>query len=537
MIQTNEVTLSFGEKVLFEDVSVKFLEGNCYGLIGANGSGKSSFLKLLSGDLEPTKGSITGHTQKRLAVLKQDQYAYDEYSLIETVMMGYPKLYEIYAERNRLYSLDEMSDADGERAGELECEYADLDGYNIEADAATMLSELGLSDAEQQKKMAEMDDSQKVKVLLAQALFSDPDILLLDEPTNQLDYITVLWLENFLLNFKNTVIVISHDRHFLNKVCTHIADLDFNELKIYTGNYDFWKNMSELMMQQKKDQHKTSTDKIKELEEFVRRFSANASKSKQATSRKKLIEKLRPEELPTSSRKSPYIHFNIQRPCGDKVLTLKNISHKIDGEQVLSNVSFTVQKNEKIAIIGKTSLPKTTLLDIISGKIQPDEGSIEWGSTIQHDYFPKDNSPYFNDGNSLFDWLNHYSDNNDIQYIRGLLGRLLFSGHDVDKKVSVLSGGEKARAMFSKLMISEANFLLFDDPTNHLDLESISALNDGLINFKGTLLVTSHDFELLNTVVSRVIEVSPKGFLDRYNNFNDYIEDESLKPKRAALYQ
>ncbi|RAP33267.1 hypothetical protein DID75_02620 [Candidatus Marinamargulisbacteria bacterium SCGC AG-410-N11] len=536
MISTENLTLSFGGNVLFEDVSVKFLTGNCYGLIGANGAGKSTFLKILSGDIEPTQGQLRIDKDKRIAVLKQDQFEFDDFTVLDTVLMGYKELYEVYAERNVLYSKDEMTDAEGERAGDLEVLFAEMDGYNAESDAAKMLSELNIEESLHTSKMKDLESGQKIRVLLAQALFGNPDILLLDEPTNQLDYVTVLWLEKFLLDFQNTVIVVSHDRHFLNKVCTHIADLDFKQVKIYIGNYSFWEQASQLAMQQKKDQHKKQSDKIKELEDFVRRFSANASKSKQATSRKKLIEKLRPEDIPESSRRSPFIQFNVKRECGDKILNVHKLNHSINGEKVLSNVSFKVAPHDKIAVLGRNSLSKTALLEILSGTLKPDKGSIEWGSTASRDFFPKDNTNYFNGNQTLMDWLGQFADDMDDQDLRALLGRMLFSGDDVFKETNVLSGGEKARVMFSKLMISKANVLLFDEPTDHLDLESISSLNKGLVNFTETLFISSHDFQLLNTVVNRVIEVGPKGFLDRYMGFEDYIVDEKIKEQRAALY-
>lgn len=536
MIQTSNLTLEFGGTSLFEDVSVKFLPGNCYGLIGANGAGKSTFLKLLSKELRPSSGDIILESRKRIAVLKQDQFAYDAYSVIETVFIGHSELYPIYKERNDLYAKDDLTDTEGERIGELESEFAELDGYSLEAEASTLLSDLGIPEDLHEKQMSELESGQKVRTLLAQALFGNPDILLLDEPTNQLDYVTVLWLEKFLMEFKNTVIIVSHDRHFLNKVCTHIADLDYKKIKLYVGNYDFWEKSSELASQQIKDQHKKQEDKVKELEAFIRRFSANASKSKQATSRKKLLEKIRPEDIVASSRRAPFIHFKQNRPCGDKIATIENISAEIDGEPVLKDVSFRIDKGDKIAIVSKNSLSKTALLDIISGSTAPKTGQIEWGSSISQNYFPKDNTEFFQKTDSLLDWLQNYSNVNDDQLIRGLLGRMLFSGDDVHKSTNVLSGGEKARCMFSKLMLTESNCLLFDEPTDHLDLESISALNEGLINFPGILLVSSHDIQLLNTVCNRVIEVTPKGMLDVKSTFSDFIENESIAKKRKTLY-
>lgn len=536
MIHTEKLTLAFDGRPLFDDVNVKFVPGNCYGLIGANGAGKSTFLKLLSGKLDPTHGNVIVEKNKRIAVLSQDQFAFDDFEALETVIMGHQELYKIYSERNALYAKPEMTNKEGERAGELECLFADMDGYNAESNAATMLSELGIAEADHNKKLKDLESGQKIRILLAQSIFGNPDILLLDEPTNQLDYNTVLWLENFLLDFKNTVIVVSHDRHFLNKVCTHIADLDYKQIKTYVGNYDFWYQASQLTVKQRSEQHKKQADKIKELETFVQRFSSNASKSKQATSRKKLIEKLRPEDLPTSTRRTPFINFKANRPCGNKIVEVTNVSHSIDGEKVLDNVSFYLNKKDKVAIIGKNSLSKTVLLQILAGEIMPDSGSVEWGDTITKDYFPKDNTAFFKSNLPLEEWIRQYTDNNDNQFLRGLLGRMLFSGDDINKKVSVLSGGEKARAMFSKIMLTDSNVLLFDEPTDHLDLEAITALNDGLKSFQETLLFTSHDFQLLNTVINRVIEVSPKGMVDQQISFNDYIESPMLAKRRNAIY-
>ena len=536
MIHTSKLTKSFGEKTLFEDVSIKFTAGNCYGLIGANGAGKSTFLKILAGDIEQTSGDIIVEPGKRIAVLKQDQFAYDAFSVLETVIMGYPELYKIYKERTDLYAKDEMTDDEGLRIGDLEMAYSEMDGYTLEADAATMLSEIGIKESLHEKKMDTLEPGEKIRVLLAQALFGNPDILLLDEPTNQLDYLSTLWLENYLMDFENTVLVVSHDRHFLNKVCTHIADVDFGQINVFAGNYDFWYKSSKLAMQQREDQNKKAEQKISELEDFVRRFSANASKSKQATSRKKLIDKLRPEDLPVSRRRAPYIHFKPQRQCGNKILKVTNLSASIDNEVVLKNVSFTIEKGDKVAIAGRNALSKTALLQCLSGEIKPDSGSIEWGETIQVGYFPKDNTEYFNEQLSLIDWISKYKDTDDISFLRGFLGRMLFSGDDVKKMTHVLSGGEKARAMFSRMMLSEPNALLFDEPTDHLDLEAIDALNEGLEAFKECLFVSSHDFQLLNTVTNRVIEVSPKGMIDFKANYDDYMQNKSNQEKREALY-
>lgn len=534
MIATENITLSFGGALLFEDVSLKFTNENCYGLIGANGAGKSTFLRILSGEIDSTKGKVLLEKGKRIAVLKQDQFAFDDNLVLETVLMGHQKLYDIYKERNDLYSKPTLTDAEGLRAGDLECLFGDMDGYVAESDAATMLSELGIPEPLHQKKMKDLEAGQKIRVLLAQALFGNPDVLLLDEPTNQLDYATVVWLENFLLDFKNTVIVVSHNRHFLNKVCTHIADVDYKKIKIHVGNYDFWQESSQLAQSQKQDHNKKNTDRIKELEDFIRRFSANASKSKQATSRKKLIEKLRPEELPTSSRRAPYISFKPKRPCGNTILSVKNLTHKIDSETVLKDISFTLNKNEKIALIGPNTVAKTTLLQLLAGELTPDRGTIEWGETISRSYFPKDNSAYFTTKMPLLDWLSQYTDQTDMQFIRGFLGRMLFSGDDVNKSVTVLSGGEKARGMFSRMMLAEGNFLILDEPTDHLDLESISALNKGLETFTDCLIFTSQDFQLLDTVANRIIEILPNGtIIDRLDTFSDYMDNPKIQALRG----
>ena len=534
MVTVDNMSVLFSGKALFEDVSLKFLPGECYGIIGANGAGKSTFLKVLSGDITPTSGSIHMPAGCRLSMLAQDQFKYDAYTVLDTVIMGHTKLYAIYEERLRLYEKAELTDAEGARIGELEMLFGDLDGYTAEAAAATMLDDLGVTHHD--SLMRDLDGSEKVRVLLAQALFGDPEVLLLDEPTNQLDYLSVLWLEKFLMNFKNTVIVVSHDRHFLNTVCTHIADVDFKQIRLYPGNYDFWKQSSELMMQQQQDKNKKDEKKVKELEAFVRRFSANASKSKQATARKKIIEKLRPEALPVSQRRTPFIEFKPFRACGDRVLRVKNLVYSLSGDSkpVLPSMSFTVEPGDKIALIGESSVSKTALLDLIAGVLDPDSGELQWGSTITHGYFPSDNTAYFSDSISLFDWLAQYQTAIDNERIRGFLGRVLFSGDDVNKPVSVLSGGEKARAVFAKLMMAHNNMLLFDEPTNHLDLEAITAVNTALTQFDGVLILTSHDFELLNTVANRVIEVSPTGFIDRRTDFDSYMTDPSIQALRKT---
>ena len=535
MISTETVSLSFSGNALFEDVSVKFLGGNCYGLIGANGAGKSTFLKILSGEIDSTTGNVHIDQGKRLAVLKQDQFAFDNETVLNTVLMGDKALYDVYKERQDLYEKTDLTEEEGLKVAELEETFAELDGYSAEGEAAGMLNELGLDDELHDKKMSSLEANQKIRVLLAQALFNNPDILLLDEPTNQLDYQAKIWLEEFLLEFKNTVIVISHDRHFLNKVCTHIADLDFKKVTLYVGNYAFWLQASQLAAKQKQDSHKKATEKIAELEEFVRRFSANASKSKQATSRKKLIEKIKPEEIPTSSRRSPFIHFKSERPCGNNVLNVENLNYSLDGQPILKDITFRLEKGEKLAITGENTLSKTCLLNILAGNLKADSGHFSWGETITSDYFPKDNSAFFNEPQSLFDWLFAYYQGIDTQEVRGLLGRMLFSGDDVEKKVGVLSGGEKARAMFSKLMLSQANVLLFDEPTDHLDLESISALNEGLKNFKEGLIFTSHDIQLLDTVANRIIEVGPTGMISYLGNFSDYMTNSTMQNKRKEL--
>lgn len=525
MIHAQNVTLRFGGRVLLDEVDVKFTEGNCYGLIGANGAGKSTFMKVLSGELEAQNGNIIVDGGKRISVLKQDHFAYDDFTVLETVIMGHKPMYSIMKERDALYAKEDFTDADGMRAGELEEQFATLDGYNAESNAAILLSNLGIKDDVLNTKMNELSPDDKVKILLAQALFGNPEILLLDEPTNHLDHEAKTWLEDFLLDFKNTVIVISHDRHFLNTVCTHIADLDFKKIKVYTGNYDFWYQSSQLIMQQKKDANKKSESRIKELEDFVRRFSANKSKSKQATSRKKLIEKLKPEELPASSRKSPFIGFKPGRASGDLILNVDNLTYKVNGQTILDNISFTVKKGDKIALVGANGIANTYFLDILSGKISPTSGTVNWGQTITVDYVPSDNADYFKNDLSLIDWLRQYTTNDDITYVRGFLGRMLFSGEESLKNVSVLSGGEKARCMFSKMMLSEANALLFDQPTDHLDLESISQLNEAMIKFQELIIFSSHDHELTQTVANRIFEIQENGTLKDYLcSFEEFLE-------------
>ena len=537
MISTSGVTLQFGKRVLFKDVSIKFTPGNCYGVIGANGAGKSTFLKLLSGDIEPTKGSIDITPGERMSVLKQDHYAYDEYEVLRTVIMGNQHLVDIMDEKDAIYAKPDFSDEDGIRAGELEAEFAELNGWDAESDAAKLLNGLGIGEEYHYQKMSELDPALKVRVLLAQALFGNPDILLLDEPTNHLDLASSNWLEDFLAGFENTVIVVSHDRHFLNQVCTHIADVDFGKIQLYVGNYDFWYHSSQLALQLAKDANKKKEEKIKELQTFIARFAANASKSKQATSRKKLLDKITLEDIKPSSRRYPYIAFTPDREAGDQLLLVEGISKTIDGEKVLNNVSFTVKKGEKIAFTGPNSAGKTALFQILMGEMEPDEGSFKWGVTTTQAYLPNDNTQYFEGCElSLTDWLRQYSKDPDESFVRGFLGRMLFSGEESLKKASVISGGEKVRCMLSKMMLSGANVLLMDEPTNHLDLESITALNDGLIAFKGTLLFVSHDHQFVQTIADRIIELTPEGVFDKLTSYDDFLADEEVQARLAKMY-
>ena len=532
MISTSGVTLQFGKRVLFKDVSIKFTQGNCYGVIGANGAGKSTFLKLLSGDIEPTNGSIDITPGERMSVLKQDHFAYDEYEVLRAVVMGNQHLVDIMDEKDAIYAKPDFSDEDGIRAGELEAEFAELNGWDAESDAAKLLNGLGIGEEYHYQKMAELDPALKVRVLLAQALFGNPDILLLDEPTNHLDLASIKWLEDFLAGFENTVIVVSHDRHFLNQVCTHIADVDFGKIQLYVGNYDFWYHSSQLALQLARDANKKKEEKIKELQTFIARFAANASKSKQATSRKKLLDKITLDDIRPSSRRYPYIAFTPDREAGDQLLLVEGISKTIDGEKVLNNVSFTVRKGDKIAFTGPNSAGKTALFQILMGEMEPDEGTFKWGVTTTQAYLPNDNTKYFEDCElSLTDWLRQYSKDPDESFVRGFLGRMLFSGEESLKKASVISGGEKVRCMLSKMMLSGANVLLMDEPTNHLDLESITALNDGLINFKGTLLFVSHDHQFVQTIADRVIALTPDGVFDKCTTYDDFLADEELQSR------
>lgn len=536
MIEVCDVTLSFGKRVLFKNVNIKFAPGNCYGLIGANGSGKSTFLKILSGEIEPNEGSIVRNPKERTAILQQDQFAFDEYPVIETVIMGHGRLYEVLKERDLIYAKENFSENDGHRAAEIEELLDEMNGYEAESDAAVLLSGLGITEDLHQKQMKELEGGQKVRVLLAQALFGNPDILLLDEPTNNLDIESITWLENFLYNFNNTIVVVSHDRHFINKICTHIADIDFSKIQIYTGNYDFWAQASQLAVKQKKEENRKKEDKIKELKAFIERFSSNASKAKQATSRKKLLEKLTPEEIPVTSRRFPYVAFKAERECGKMILTLENINKSIDGTPVLTDFNLMVNRCDKIAFVGQNSLIKTVLFQIIVGEMKPDSGEFKWGETITFTYFPKENDSYFNSDMRLLDWLRQYSVEKDETYVRGFLGRMLFSGEESLKKVNVLSGGERVRCMLSKMMLSGSNVLILDEPTNHLDLESITSLNNGLINYPEVVLFSSHDHQFINSIANRIIEITPSGIIDRRMTFDEYIENNDVRMLRDELY-
>jgi ATPase subunit of ABC transporter with duplicated ATPase domains len=536
MICTTNVTLAYGKRVLFKDVNIKFIPGNCYGLIGANGSGKSTFLKILAGDVEPDAGNISVGPRERIAVLRQDHFAFDETVVLNTVIMGHEKLYEIMTERDAIYAKPDFSEADGIRSSELEVEFAEMNGYDAEAEAAVLLNSLGISESLHQKRMKELEGGEKVRVLLAQALFGNPDILLLDEPTNNLDIKSIAWLEEFLFRFQNTVVVVSHDRHFMNQVCTHIADIDFGKIAVYVGNYDFWYHASQLNLKQRQAENRKISDRAEELKTFIQRFSSNASKSKQATSRKKLLEKLTLEDMPVSSRKYPFICFKPGRPCGNVILEVKGLTKTIDGEKVLDNVSFVVNGGDKIALLGGNSLAKTSLFQILSGEMEPDSGTFNWGVTITHAYFPKEHGLYFNGDRNLIEWLLQFAPPTEGEsFARTFLGRMLFSGDETRKKVGVLSGGERVRCMLSRMMLSESNVLMLDEPTNHLDLESIMSLNDGLIKFNEVILFTSHDHEFVNTLANRIIEITPEGIIDRSMSFDDYIESANIAEIRDAM--
>ena len=538
MITTNNLSLQFGKRVLYKDVNLKFTPGNCYGIIGANGAGKSTFLRLLSGELEPTGGMVEVTPGERLAVLKQDHYAFDQYQVLRTVMMGYPRLVEVMDEKDALYAKPDFSEEDGMKASELEAEFAEMNGWDAESDAARLLNGLGITEDKHELMMSELTAKEKVRVLLAQALFGNPDILLLDEPTNHLDVESINWLEDFLADFPNTVIVVSHDRHFLNQVCTYICDVDYGEIKLYAGNYDFWYQSSQLALQLQKEQNKKAEEKIKELQTFIARFAANAAKSKQATSRKKLLEKIKVEDIKPSSRRYPYIAFTPDREAGDQLLQVEGISKTVDGEQVLKNVSFTLRKGDKVAFVGPNTLGKTMLFKILMGEEEPDEGSFKWGVTTTQAYLPSDNSSYFDGVElNLVDWLRQYSKDPDETFVRGFLGRMLFSGEESQKQANVLSGGERVRCMLSRMMLSGANVLLLDEPTNHLDLESITALNNGLIAFKGTALFASHDHEFVQTIANRIIDITPDGVVDRVTTYDDFLANETVQQQIAEKYK
>ena len=537
MISANNITLRVGKKALFEDVNIKFTEGNCYGLIGANGAGKSTFLKILSGQLEPTKGEVAITPGQRLSFLQQDHFKYDAYPVLDTVIMGNARLYEIMKEKEAIYAKEDFTDEDGIRASELEGEFAEMNGWEAESDAATLLNGLGIETEFHYMQMSELTGSQKVKVLLAQALFGNPDILLLDEPTNHLDLPAIEWLEEFLINFENTIIVVSHDRYFLNKVCTHTADIDYGKIQLYAGNYDFWFESSQLLIKQMKEANKKKEEKIKELQEFISRFSANASKSRQATSRKRALEKIQLDEMRPSSRKYPYIDFRPNREIGNEVLMVENLSKTIDGVKILDNISFTLGHNDKVAFVGANEQAITTFFRILMGELEPDEGNYKWGVTTSQAYFPKDNTQEFDNDLTITDWLTQYSEIKDATYVRGFLGRMLFPGEDGVKKVRVLSGGEKVRCLLSKMMISGANILILDEPTNHLDMESITALNNGLIKFPGVILFTSHDHQFVETTANRIMEILPDGTLiDKITTYDEYLASDEMAKKRH-VYQ
>ena len=536
MISANNITLRVGKKALFEDVNIKFTEGNCYGLIGANGAGKSTFLKILSGQLEPTNGDIVITPGQRLSFLQQDHFKYDSYNVLDTVIMGNARLYEIMKEKEAIYAKEDFSDEDGIRASELEGEFAEMNGWEAESDAATLLNGLGIETELHYTQMADLTGSQKVKVLLAQALFGNPDILLLDEPTNHLDLPAIEWLEEFLINFDNTVIVVSHDRYFLNKVCTHTADIDYGKIQLYAGNYDFWFESSQLLIKQMKEANKKKEEKIKELQEFISRFSANASKSKQATSRKRAPEKIQLDDMRPSSRKYPYIDFRPNREIGNEVLMVENLSKTIDGVKVLDNISFTLGHDDKVAFVGANEQAITTFFRILIGELEPDEGNYKWGVTTSQAYFPKDNTQEFDNDLTITDWLTQYSEIKDATYVRGFLGRMLFPGEDGIKKVRVLSGGEKVRCLLSKMMISGANILLLDEPTNHLDMESITALNNGLIKFPGVILFASHDHQFVQTTANRIMEILPDGrLIDKITTYDEYLASDEMAKKRHVF--
>ncbi|MCL2443237.1 MAG: ATP-binding cassette domain-containing protein [Treponema sp.] len=541
MITVTDVSLIFGERALFRDVNLKFTPGNCFGIIGANGAGKSTFLKILSGEIEHDKGEISIAKNQRVAVLKQDHFAFEEYPALETVIMGYPKLYSVQKEREAIYAKEDFTEEDGMRASELEADFSELGGWEAEAQAGQLLSGLGLDEEDHNRLMVELDESKKVRVLLAQALFGNPDILLLDEPTNGLDLESISWLEDFLIDFPNIVIVVSHDRHFLNAVCTNVCDIDYGKITPYSGNYDFWYQMSQILQRQAKDQLKKREEKAKELKEFIQRFSSNASKARQATSRKKVLEKLDLDNVPVTSRKFPYVGFKPDREIGNNVLHVENINFSFEGTALLKDFSLTVNKGDKIAFVGLEHTSKSALFDIIAGEKTAESGEYSWGQTTSFSYFPKENSAFFNTNLSITDWLRQYSPDQDETYVRSFLGRMLFSGEEALKPVNVLSGGEKVRCMLAKIMLSGANVLILDEPTNHLDLEAITALNDGLVAFGGVILFNSHDHEFINSIANRIIEILPQeknpgSFIDRMTLFDDYLKDPNVKQLRSAAY-
>ncbi len=537
MISASNVALSYGKRVLFKDVNIKFTPGNCYGLIGANGSGKSTFLKILSGEIEPDKGEIIVDPGQRVAVLSQDQFAFDEQTVFNTVIMGHARLYEVMIEREAIYAKADFSEQDGIRSAELEAEFAELNGYEAESEAAVLLNGLGIPEEMRSKKMKELEGGDKVRVLLAQTLFGNPDVLLLDEPTNHLDLKSITWLEEYLIRFPNTVIVVSHDRHFLNQVCTHVADIDFGKIQLYVGNYDFWYQASQMAFRQRQEENRKNVDRANELKEFIQRFGSNASKARQATSRKKLLEKLTLDDMPISSRKYPHVAFKPERPCGNIIMEIAGLCKAVDGLPVLNDLTLTVNKGDKIAFVGGNSFAKTTLFQILAGELEPDSGSFRWGVTITPSYFPKENSSYFDNELNLIEWLGQYSPPTEGEHFaRGFLGKMLFSGDEALKKTSVLSGGERVRCMLSRMMLAGANALIMDEPTNHLDLESITALNNGLIAFTGVLLFSSHDHELVSTVANRIVEITPYGIIDRSMGFEEYLSDGEVAGLRDELY-
>lgn len=536
MITVSNITLQYGKRVLFDEVELKFTPGNCYGIIGANGAGKSTFLKILSGEIDPTKGQVSITPGLRMSVLKQNHFAFDEFPVLQTVIMGNEKLYKVMQEKDALYAKADFSDADGIRASELESEFAEMNGWNADSDAADMLSKLGIKEELHSRLMSELNGKEKVRVLLAQALFGNPDILLLDEPTNDLDVETIAWLEDFLADYQNIVIVVSHDRHFLDAVCTHVCDIDFGKITLYTGNYSFWYQASQLAAKQRGDQNKKIEDKRKELQDFIMRFSANASKSRQATSRKKLLEKLNVDELPASNRKYPAVIFKMEREPGDQILNVENLSYSLEGVTLFSDITFRLRRGDKVGVVSKDHLAISKFFEVLTGEEKAESGTIEWGQTIQTAYLPNDNSKYFSGSDNLVDWLRQYSKEKDETFIRGFLGKMLFSGEETLKKVNVLSGGEKVRCMLSRMMLMSANCLVLDEPTNHLDLESIESINNSLKDFKGVALFTSHDHELMQTVANRIIEITPNGIIDKMTTYDDYISDPDVKEQRVKKY-